>query len=354
MKLFCLILLVFLFTDRLINAQTDFKPGYIIKNSGDTLYGEIDYRGDRLMGRVCKFKNTDISIIDYSPNDILEYRFINGKYYVSRELNGSKVFLEYLIHGKINIYYIRNKDGDLYYLDKEDVKLSKVPYKEGFKYVDDKKVYYESKHHFGILDYYMHDAPEFQPRIQQVKKPEHQSLISLVENYHNLVCKEEKCIIYEKRLPILKISFEAFGGVIKYNGYNKFLSESGGYLFIWAPRTNEKLFFKTGISYHQTSEEGMVFKKYRFPIQIQYIFRAYNIQPKISGGVNFWSAKLDDFKGIGHTICLNAGLNYEIFKSVSLSTSFNTDYTPISNLIVFDLKFDIVSYSINCGLFIDL
>lgn len=355
MKLYSLILVGFLITAGLLNAQTDFKPGYIIKNSGDTLYGEIDYRGDLLMGIICNFKNTDKSINAYSPNDIQSYRFINGKYYVSRRLNGSAVFLEYLIHGKINVYYIRNEYGDLYYLEKEDEKLIEIPYKEEIRYVGDKKVYYESKQHVGILNYYMQDAPEFQSRIQQVKKPGHQSLIDLAEDYHNVVCKEEKCIVYEKRIPIFKISFEAFGGVIKYNGYDKFINETGGHLYLWAPRTNEKLSFKTGISYHQISEEGVVFKKYRFPIQIQYILRAYDLQPKISCGINFWSAKLNDYSGIGHTLSLNAGLNYEISKSISLSTSFNSDNTPISQVIFNDnLKFDIISYSIIFGLFIDL
>ena len=42
-----------------LNAQTDFRPGYIIENSGDTIHGEIDYRGDILMGNVCRFKDVN-------------------------------------------------------------------------------------------------------------------------------------------------------------------------------------------------------------------------------------------------------------------------------------------------------
>ena len=40
----------------LLNAQTNFKPGYIIKVSGDTTFGEIDSRGGVIMSRLCKFK----------------------------------------------------------------------------------------------------------------------------------------------------------------------------------------------------------------------------------------------------------------------------------------------------------
>ncbi|WP_016775860.1 hypothetical protein [Anaerophaga thermohalophila] len=189
MKLKNLILFGLLFSIGLLNAQTDFRPGYIIKNTGDTLNGDIDYRGDLLMSRLCKFRDKENIIKDYSPNDIIAFRFIDGKYYVSREINDRRVFLEYLIKGKVNIYYMRDENGDHYYLDKEDVKLTEIPYEEGIKYIDDKQVFYESKKHIGLLNYFMQDAPEFQSRIQSLKKPEHQTLIKLAEDYHNAVCE---------------------------------------------------------------------------------------------------------------------------------------------------------------------
>jgi len=52
-----LILGLILSAHMVLTAQTNFKPGYIIKNSADTLYGKIDYRGDLLMGSICRFKS---------------------------------------------------------------------------------------------------------------------------------------------------------------------------------------------------------------------------------------------------------------------------------------------------------
>jgi len=57
--------------DGLLYAQTVFKPGYVIKEAGDTIFGEIDYRGDLLMNNRCRFrvsKNYDEN--EYSPYDI--------------------------------------------------------------------------------------------------------------------------------------------------------------------------------------------------------------------------------------------------------------------------------------------
>lgn len=169
MKLKRLILLGLLISTGFLKAQTDFRPGYIIKTFGDTIFGQIDYRGDLLMSSLCKFKAVDNTIKEYSPNDIEAFRFIERKYYVTREIDNKKVFMEYLIKGKVNIYYMRDDKGDHYYIDKEDARLTEIPYEEGIKYIDNKEVFYESTKHIGFLTYYMQDAPELQSRIHSVK-----------------------------------------------------------------------------------------------------------------------------------------------------------------------------------------
>ncbi|HLO90715.1 MAG TPA: hypothetical protein VK172_06060 [Lentimicrobium sp.] len=44
---------------------------------------------------------------------------------------GKKVFLEILIKGKISIYYLRDLEGDHYFIEKEGQPLINLPYKEG-------------------------------------------------------------------------------------------------------------------------------------------------------------------------------------------------------------------------------
>ena len=130
-----------LFIAKLVYAQTDFRTGYIIDFKNDTLTGDIDYRGDILMGQVCVFK-TQINghITRYSPEDITGFRFKNDKFFVAKEIKGKKVFLEFLIKGKISIYYFRDSEGDHYFIEKIAGKLVELPYKEGIKY--DNKIGY--------------------------------------------------------------------------------------------------------------------------------------------------------------------------------------------------------------------
>jgi hypothetical protein len=184
LKIRLLILLGLLLATEILSAQTDFRPGYIIEATGDTIYGQIDYRGDLLMSRLCRFKGDDNIIKRYSPNDIIAFRFFDSKYYVTREINSNKVFMEYLIKGIVNIYYTRDENGAHYFIDKEGIKITEIPYEEGIKYVDGRKVFYESTKHIGFLSTYMKDAPELQSRIQAIKRPEYEVLIKLAEDYH--------------------------------------------------------------------------------------------------------------------------------------------------------------------------
>ena len=66
-----------------MSAQTDFKSGYIIDLKGDTIFGQIDYRGDVLMSKVCKFKDDQDKITEFAPNEIAAFRFTDSKYYVA-------------------------------------------------------------------------------------------------------------------------------------------------------------------------------------------------------------------------------------------------------------------------------
>jgi hypothetical protein len=56
MKLNRLLLLGLIISTGVLNAQTDFRTGYIIKAFDDTIHGLIDYQGDLLMGKVCRIK----------------------------------------------------------------------------------------------------------------------------------------------------------------------------------------------------------------------------------------------------------------------------------------------------------
>jgi len=74
-------------------SQTEFRKGSVITKDGVTISGNVDYRGDVLMSNICKFQNTVTGeIVKYSPDDLKGYYFENGKYFVTKEIGGTKSF----------------------------------------------------------------------------------------------------------------------------------------------------------------------------------------------------------------------------------------------------------------------
>jgi hypothetical protein len=283
-----------------ISAQTDFKPGYIIENSGDTIFGEIDYRGDLLMTNTCKFKTSDNLISEYQPKDIFGYRFIDGKYFISKEFKGQNLFLEYLIKGKVNIYYYRDNDGDHYLVDRDTLGLSELAYSQKIKYKDDVPYFVESKRYIGILQYYMQDAPKLNTRILNLNEPTRDNLVKLAKDYHNSVCDGEKCIIYEQKKHKVIVNMELLGGITYINKYltgsddlgniyaeNKNYFQSGLLFHFSMPRINEKIYLKTGLIYSLLEDANK--NKYNYikiPIHLEYIApKSYRIRPVISIGL---------------------------------------------------------------------
>ena len=331
----CKLLLVglLLIFSKISNAQADFRAGYIITNLNDTLYGDIDYRGDILMGKLCKFK-TNGNIVDYFPSEIAAYRFTDdGKYFVSKELNGSKIFLQFLMKGQINLYSFRGDDGNThFFLEKEDMPLSELIYGEDIIVHEGGKMFmYRTKTHMGLLNFYMQDAPSLQPQIKSLEKPSHDKLLKLAKNYHYAVCVEgEDCIVFEKKKPLFKLSIDAVIGVINYR--NDDMQLYGGALCnIWLPKTNEKLYFRTGLLY--TNAHVSEYDEYddnknavwKVPLMFEYIYPKSVIRPKAAYGLNLFLA---DNKSSLRSLGFMGGLNINIDQSLSFSLEYNIDFDP--------------------------
>jgi len=127
MKNLVFLIIFFLVIIQHLTAQTDFRDGFIVKLNMDTVYGQVDYRGDALSAKVCKFKNNLITKVEeYSPYDIAGYGFIDGKNYVTKTLDmgeeikilQQKYFVEFLVKGLVNLYFYRD-DKDHYFIEKQ-------------------------------------------------------------------------------------------------------------------------------------------------------------------------------------------------------------------------------------------
>lgn len=96
------------------HAQSDFRAGYIIQTTGDTLRGRVDFSGGKRANQQCRFRPTEgASVATYTPEQLSGYGFSNDRtYQVQRvpksNLKGDsttqRVFLEVLVRGAVSLY----------------------------------------------------------------------------------------------------------------------------------------------------------------------------------------------------------------------------------------------------------
>lgn len=346
-----------------IQAQHDFRSGYVITIGNDTLYGQIDFKDYGSNSHSCHFRQSpsDSSYV-FTPKDIKAYRIIDERYYVSKtvdtEDSQKELFLEYLIKGQANIYYYRDLLGDHYLIDKQGNRLKEIVYKKEEIVIDHVTRLKESTRHIGILKTYLSDCPEIFNHIESLKKPDHDNMIALAKDYHRRICKNDSCIIYAQKKPPIRIAVEPTIGIFRYKYGEQFYLGKGVKLHLWLPRSSERLYVRTGYLYSKAildkryNDEGVLVGKeiflHRIPLQFEYIVPGKVLQPSFSYGINLYKIVGETGNGF-HATC-GAGLLIKTFDELYVSAGVDTEWIPLLSSLVFDSSIEGVSYSLNMGI----
>jgi len=333
-------------------GQTDFRPGYYVTHDLDTIYGLIDYRGDRRNTTSCNFRSSeDSDIVNFDPSDIKAYRFIQGKYFISKwvdvEDESQLYFVEYLVNGIANLYFYRDRTGDHYLIETREGNLIELVNEK--QEVEHNGVSYVAKGYqqVGQLKASFSDCSEIQTEMNNVVL-DHKSLINITEKYHNYVCNGEECIVYQRDLPAVRVTFAPTLGlsVSKLTITNSVYYERidfpvditptiGLLVNLEAPRVNEKLAFQVGADILKNSYSGVYedtryssggyfhraevnTTSLRFMLAIKYKYPKGKIRPTLVVGPQF-----------------NYFLNSTVF--YTLETPFNTNEsedTPLTNMTI--------------------
>ena len=348
-----------------IQAQHDYRNGYVITNGNDTLFGLIDFKDYRSNSRFCQFQQSlNDSPTIFTPKDIKAYRIEVDRYYVTKtvgtEDSQKDLFLEYLIKGQINIYFYRDHLGDHYLIDRQGNPLKEIIYKEEEIVIDHVTRLKESTKHIGILKAYLSDCPEMFPRIESLKTPDHDNIIALAQDYHQKICNNDSCITYAQKKPPFKIAVEPTIGFFRYKYSEQFYLGKGALLHFWLPRSSERLYVRTGylyskaILYRRYNEEGVLVGEeiflHRIPLQFEYIGPGKVFQPRFSYGINLFKIEGEG----GHEFFSTCGLGFLIktFNEFYLSAGVDTEWRPILASLVMDSKIEGVSYSLNIGMYL--
>jgi hypothetical protein len=222
-RLKALLLLVIVVISYRANAQPNYKKGYVITLSNDTLFGVINDRGYLRNYRLCVFKtNKKSKSTKFRPSDIKAYRFNGGKYYSAQQINNDDsteyVFLDVLLESKINLYYnLRNKEVS-YYIKRDTgslIGLEKIEFYKprplvygatSYKYTGIQINFYKD-----TLYSLFSDCKKIQQHANNVDYNK-KALINITKAYVNETCKSAPCISYEYDLRSSKVHFGVFSG----------------------------------------------------------------------------------------------------------------------------------------------
>ncbi len=328
------IIITFLLSSITVIAEDKFCLGYIITNKNDTLNGYIQQFNIDPYTK-CNFKEgLSSKVISFIPGEIKAYRYSDGgKFFVSKQTpleQGEKVlFLEYLIQGKANMYFMRD-DMDHYFIETDKLKIIELSQRPILKQMEVENegifTFYKPEAYRGKLSYMLSDCSDedFIREINNSKlKPD--DLINLGKDYHNRVCNNEKCTIFERKIKPVKIHFSLTGGVSMnefefedyYTNYHIGSTLGCKMEFDNILFSSEQLTFQLGVLFQNYSRYPIISKgeldMYGYPVSYNYptnsIFSLNTIALNIPVTFNytFIFGKIKPYVGIGvanlFTIC---------------------------------------------------
>jgi hypothetical protein len=302
-------------------GQIDYKKGYVITHDNDTLFGTIDLNSNYRNSRSCNFLSDQVVKV-YAPEDIKAYRVENSKYYVAKEVtwNDKKemVFLEFLVDGIVNLYYLKESINEYYFIERDTalILLSNDEKKIVIKSTvasgkDDKTYVANSNQYIGVLKYLFQDSPEVMKDIPHTRF-DYKPLINLTREYHESVCKDYSCIDYTKNIKMSVYLEPSFGmihstmGLKTSEDHAQDLNPYFGLNISLRNTKRDRWNFLTGISYSSVEFEGefvnsifptpsqpeelfRIYLKYSYlsiPIAVEYFLPAKKLQPFFTASIN--------------------------------------------------------------------
>jgi hypothetical protein len=328
---FVLIVLL-IFSINHIKAQTNFIDGYVLVTEKDTLFGQIDNKNYYSNSQYCDFRHSPADpVVTFDPQKTFGYRFNKGKYYVSRDIKTedgfARVFVEYLIHGILDVYFYQDKGNyNHYYISKDQQPLNELIHIKEYVEKDGLQMLHETRPYTGLLSWFTADCSAMQKDIENIKVLDHTKLISFAEKYHKLTCHDQKCVVYEKKLS-RKIKINVYGGSTFYLPYYLYGYKSDhnsidpvygmNFLFQYTQRS-EKIYLGLGV-YRAKGFEGIIADGCQIPFSINYLNPRKGLSPVISYEL--------DLNSIAIAQAVRAGVKYQMKStSVFLTGSLNTAF----------------------------
>lgn len=304
------------------NAQSDFRPGFVVTLEGDTIRGYVDNRvGSKAFG-TCTFRESErAASVTHNAGQIRGYGIEDGKCYESRvvagDSDGELVFVELIITGYSSLY----KYGGIYLIQKDTSRMYELrngsretrygenAYGEEMERREARVIV--TNEYLGILNALMFDCVDLRPAIQHATLNEN-SLTRLVQAYND--CHHVPSKVYKTNLPWFRFQYGLTVGVsisdlnfVRSTQLRRYVVTDyekssdplcGLSLDIVVPKLNDRLSFHADVLYfksnyvsHTATDNGSTAREIFVEFELEGIKiplgLRYTLPPKIIGTLYF-------------------------------------------------------------------
>jgi len=222
------------------HAQADFRTGYIVQLAGDTVRGQVDYRGARRGAQQCLFRAAgNKEITPFQPAQLRGYGLASGERYTSQltpvatsqpgkgqpiatgaEPVAQLMFLEVLVAGEASLLTRHDQAGGThYYVLKKEAALPTELVQERQQVVKDGNLRNELLLPVfrGVLTTQFADCPGVLLRVSKTEYKE-SALIAVVEQYN--ACRQPNLPVATRKQPTAANLEILLGGQLSQTTYN--------------------------------------------------------------------------------------------------------------------------------------
>lgn len=221
-------------------SQENWQHGYILKQDGDTVHGQIDYRDWEKNPDKIQFKaQMDGETQSFTALDIRKFGVLSERYtgaIVQSEVSPSgtaslqydpalqikvdTTFLKVLFEGPKSLYYNKNSVGNDNFYIRQDADFELLAYKKYLKSREGESAITENKRYIGQLTLYLDNCPAIQSKLNSTRYNQ-KSLVRTFQHYYACIPSE---IVFEYKPEKISTEIGAIAGatisLLKFTGDN--------------------------------------------------------------------------------------------------------------------------------------
>lgn len=305
----CLIITIFVLIANLSFSQMDFRSGYVVLQSGDTIIGDVEFLQSKIAFKKCSFrKKYESAVTVYTPNQIAGYGFLSDKVFISKSITvkneNTVVFMEVLVQGFVSLY----KFEDRFWIKKSEKEFFELTDIEKEVIVNGQTKLKRDREYRGQVNILMHDCAQIKSRIEKLNLYE-KDITLLVEDYNH--CKGNISTTFKSSKPWTKAVtiFQAGLNLSILNvddsqpsylrgqyDLSSSLMVGVGFDFYFPRVVNEKLALHIGAIYNDSKHSKSInefnqmivtIQQLKLPLGLRYTFSERNTTPFITGGISY-------------------------------------------------------------------